>query len=67
LEICAYVIMSSHVHMIIERNVEPLNPVWEGIIRGVKKYTSTKIIQGNSRESAGKQEGIVYVVISTSR
>jgi REP element-mobilizing transposase RayT len=27
LEICAYVIMSSHVHMIIERNVEPLNPV----------------------------------------
>jgi REP element-mobilizing transposase RayT len=51
LEVCAYVIMSSHVHMIIGRNAEPS---LEGIIRDVKKYTSTKIIQAiaeNQQES----------------
>jgi REP element-mobilizing transposase RayT len=42
LEVCAYVIMGSHVHMIIGRNAEPS---LVGIIRDVKKYTSTKIVQ----------------------
>jgi len=40
LEVCAY-IMSSHVHVIIGRHGEP---TLEGIMRDVKKYTSTKII-----------------------
>ncbi len=51
LEVCAYCIKSSHVHMIIGRNGEAS---LEGLIRDVKKYTSIKIIeaiQNNSKES----------------
>lgn len=51
LEVCAYVIMSSHVHMIIGRNSDPN---LEGIIRDIKKYTSVAIIKAikeNPQES----------------
>jgi putative transposase len=51
LELCAYCIMSSHVHMIIGRNGEPS---LQGIIRDIKKYTSVKIteaIRDNPQES----------------
>jgi REP element-mobilizing transposase RayT len=51
LEVCAYCIMSSHVHMIIGRHgSSPLS----GIIRDIKKYTSVRIIKAiksNSKES----------------
>lgn len=42
LEVCGYVIMSSHVHMIIGRHAEPS---LEGIVRDIKKFTSVKIIE----------------------
>lgn len=42
LELCAYCIMTSHVHMIIGRNHEAS---LAGIIRDIKKYTSVKIIE----------------------
>jgi REP element-mobilizing transposase RayT len=51
LEVCAYVIMSSHIHMIIGRNGEE---GLDAIIRDIKKFTATKIIEtikGNERES----------------
>jgi REP element-mobilizing transposase RayT len=42
LEVCAYCLLSSHVHMIIGRNGDlPL----EGIIRDIKKYTANQIIE----------------------
>jgi len=51
LEVCAYCIMSSHVHLIIGRNSEQS---LQGIIRDIKKFTSVKIteaIYNNHRES----------------
>jgi putative transposase len=51
LEVYAYCIMSSHVHMIICRHGEAS---LEGIIRDIKKYTSVKIvdaIRNNVQES----------------
>ena len=54
LEVCAYCIMSSHVHLIIGRNSEPS---LQGIIRDIKKFTSVKIIEAiidNERESRKK-------------
>jgi REP element-mobilizing transposase RayT len=51
LEVCAYVIMSSHVHLIIGRNSEPS---LGGIIRDIKKYTAVAIINAikqNPQES----------------
>jgi putative transposase len=51
LEVYAYCIMSSHIHMIIGRNG---NIPIEGIIRDIKKYTSVKIIEAiaeNPQES----------------
>lgn len=51
LELCAYCIMSSHVHMIIGRNKEDS---LDAIIRDIKKFTSVKIIEAikdNSQES----------------
>jgi putative transposase len=42
LEVCAYVIMSNHIHMIIGRHGDAS---LEAIIRDLKKYTSFKIIQ----------------------
>ena len=51
LEVCAYCIMSSHVHMIIGRNKEQS---LEGIIRDIKKFTSVKIVEAirkNPQES----------------
>jgi putative transposase len=51
LEVYAYVIMSSHVHMIIGRHGEPN---LQDIIRDIKKFTSSKIIdaiRNNPRES----------------
>src|SRR5690606_39008609 len=41
LDLCAYCIMSSHVHLIIGRNGS--QPV-EGIVRDIKKFTSVKIV-----------------------
>jgi putative transposase len=51
LEVCAYCIMSSHIHMIIGRHGDPN---LENIIRDVKKFTSVKIIEAirdNPQES----------------
>jgi putative transposase len=51
LEICAYCIMTSHIHLIIGRHGEA---ALEGIIRDIKKYTSVKIIEAirdNPQES----------------
>jgi REP element-mobilizing transposase RayT len=51
LEVCAYCIMSSHIHMIIGRHGDPNI---EHIIRDIKKFTSTKIIEAirnNPQES----------------
>jgi REP element-mobilizing transposase RayT len=51
LELYAFVIMSSHVHMIIGRNSDSSV---EAIIRDIKKYTASKIIgaiKKNQRES----------------
>jgi putative transposase len=51
LEVCAYCIMSSHIHMIVGRNRRP--PL-EGIIRDIKKFTAVKIIDAikdNPQES----------------
>ena len=42
LEVCAYCIMSSHVHLIIGRNSEQS---LQGIIRDIKKFTSVKIVE----------------------
>jgi putative transposase len=42
LEVCAYCIMSSHVHMIIGRHGAPN---LEHIIRDIKKFTSVKLIE----------------------
>lgn len=51
LDVCAYVIMSSHVHMVVGRHGEES---LEGIIRDIKKFTSRKIIEAireNPQES----------------
>jgi putative transposase len=51
LEVCAYCVMSSHVHMIIGRHGDTS---LEGIIRDIKKFTSVKIIdaiKNNQQES----------------
>ena len=51
LEVCAYCIMTSHVHMIIGRNNQP---GLDAIIRDIKKFTSVKIIEAirdNPQES----------------
>jgi putative transposase len=59
LEVCAYCIMSSHVHMIIGRNGEES---LEGIIRDIKKFTSVKIIEAikaNPQES--RKEWLVWL------
>jgi putative transposase len=51
LEVCAYCIMSSHIHMIIGRHGDPN---LEHIIRDIKKFTATKLIeaiQNNPQES----------------
>lgn len=51
LEVCAYCIMPSHVHLIIGRNGDP---ALEGIVWDIKKYTTTKIIEAirnNPQES----------------
>jgi putative transposase len=45
LELCAYCIMSSHVHLIIGRNK---GQSLQGIIRDIKKFTSVKIIEAIS-------------------
>ena len=54
LEIYAWCIMPSHVHMIISSHDKPL----EGIVRDIKSHTSSglkKLIKG---ASAGKQTGM---------
>lgn len=55
LDLCAYCIMSSHVHLIIGRTGGL--PI-EGIVRDIKKFTSLKIIEAikeNRLESRKKQ------------
>lgn len=42
LDLCAYCIMSSHVHMILGRNGEL--PI-EGLMRDIKKFTAVKILE----------------------
>ena len=54
LEVCAYCIMSSHVHMIIGRHGDPN---LEHIIRDIKKFTSTQIIEAikNNRHESRRE------------
>jgi putative transposase len=59
-KVCAYCIMSSHIHMILGRNSEPN---LEGIIRDVKKYTSLKIIEAITDKPAGKPQRIIALVV----
>lgn len=59
LEVCAYVIMSSHVHMIIGRNSDPS---LEGIIRDIKKYTAATIIDAiNHNPSESRRELLMWL------
>jgi putative transposase len=51
LEVWAYVIMTSHVHLIVGRNGEP---ALQDIVRDIKKFTSFKIVEAiknNPQES----------------
>jgi len=51
LEVCAYCIMSSHIHLILGRHGESS---LESIIRDIKKFTSLKIVEvirANPQES----------------
>ena len=58
LEVCAYCIMSSHVHMIIGRHGEPS---LESIIRDIKKYTAVKIIEAiNNNPQESRKEYLMY-------
>jgi putative transposase len=52
LEVCAYCIMSSHVHMIIGRHGKDS---LDGIIRDIKKYTSVQIIKA-IKDNPGETE-----------
>ena len=50
LEVYAWCIMSNHVHLIIGSSLDPI----EAILRDLKKYTATKIIEAiksNNKES----------------
>jgi REP element-mobilizing transposase RayT len=59
LEVCAYCIMSSHVHMIIGRNGEES---LEGIIRDIKKFTSVKIIEAiKANPQDSRKEWLVWL------
>jgi REP element-mobilizing transposase RayT len=59
LEVCAYVIMSSHVHMIIGRNSDPS---LEGIMRDIKKYFSTAMINAiKQNPSESRRELLVWL------
>jgi putative transposase len=42
LEVCAYCIMSSHIHLIIGRHGDP---ALEAIIRDLKKFTASAVIK----------------------
>ena len=54
LEVCAYCIMTSHVHMIIGRHGEQS---LDGIIRDIKKFTSVKIVEAitNNQQESRKE------------
>lgn len=59
LELCAYCIMTNHVHLIIGRTGE--HPL-EGIIRDLKKYTSVRILEAieeNPKES--RKDWLLYL------
>ena len=59
LEVWAYCIMSSHAHWILGRHGEPS---LEGIIRDIKKYTSTKIIEAISmNEHESRRELLMWL------
>ena len=59
LEVCAYVIMSSHVHMIIGRNKEES---LQGIVRDLKKYTSVKIVEAiRDNEHESRRELLIWL------
>jgi putative transposase len=59
LELCAYCIMPSHIHLIIGRNKAPL---LNGIIRDIKKYTSIKIIEAiESNDEESRKELFLYL------
>ena len=59
LEVWAYCIMSSHAHWILGRHGEPS---LEGIIRDIKKYTSTKIIEAiSTNEHESRRELLMWL------
>jgi len=49
----AYVIMTNHVHMIISRNSDPL---LEAIMRDMKKFTSSKLLEAIKKEPESRKE-----------
>ncbi len=59
LEVCAYCIMSSHVHLIIGRHGEPS---LESIVRDIKKYTSIKIVEAiRSNPQESRKEVLLWL------
>jgi len=59
LDLCAYCIMSSHVHLIVGRNGE--EPI-EGIIRDIKKFTSVKFIEAiEELQEESRRELLLYL------
>ena len=59
LEVCAYVIMSNHIHMIIGRHGDAS---LAGIIRDIKKYTSVKIIEAiRENPSESRRELFIWL------
>ncbi len=59
LDLCAYCIMSSHIHMIVGRNGEESI---EEIIRDIKKFTSVKVIEAiKASTEESRKELLLYL------
>ncbi|WP_026945680.1 REP-associated tyrosine transposase [Algoriphagus marincola] len=56
LDLCAYCIMSNHVHLIIGRNGEI---TIEDLIRDIKKYTSKNIIEAINQSSSESRKALL--------
>lgn len=54
----AYVIMTNHVHMIISRNSDPL---LEAIMRDMKKFTSSKLLEAIKKEPESRKEWMLML------
>jgi putative transposase len=55
LEVCAYCVMSSHIHMVIGRNG---NDGLDDIIRDIKKFTASQIIKAIDENAQESRRGL---------